>query len=110
MLKILNTILKIEDDSKASVAEAQKKAREIKDAAEKENTARLAAAREEAEALLVASVNMAKKEREEKYQNALSLQDALYSDSIKAKSSEIENSVDKIMDIIKKPRHKNSNA
>ena len=109
MIKILDTILKIENDSKAIVADAQKKAREIKEKAEKENADRLNAVRTQAEASLVASMNKTKKEWEEKYQHVLSLQNTLYSDFLNAKSIEIDNTADKIMAIIKKPRHKSIN-
>lgn len=106
-MKILDTILQIEDNSKAQVAEAQKKAREIREAAEKENADRLSAARAESAAALAASVNEAKKEWEEKYRATLHSQDALQSDFIQSKSSEIESAADKIAAIIKNPQYKN---
>ncbi|MBN1480025.1 hypothetical protein JXA70_07125 [candidate division KSB1 bacterium] len=107
MIKILDTILKIEQDSKAKVVQAQKKAREIKETAEKENAERLNAARTEAAAFLLESVNNLKKEWEEKYQRVLASQDTKHADFIEKKSNEIEHTADKIVAIITKPQYKN---
>ena len=106
MIKILDTILKIEDESKTKVLEAQKKAREIKESAEKKNSDRLTAVREETEALLLAAMNNSKKEWEDKYRNLFSLQEAVYSDFIKTKHAEIESTAEKIVTMITKPQHK----
>ncbi len=109
MKSILDTIIKVEDESKTIVEEAQKKAREIKEKAERENAARLDAARKETASSLMTSTNKAKKEWEEKIQHTLSSQDTLYSEFLNSKSNEIEQTVDKILARIKTPQHKNLN-
>lgn len=106
---ILDTILKIEDDSKAQVVEAQKKAREIKETAEKENAERLNAARSEATSALLASINKTKQEWEEKYQHALSSQDSLHTDFLKNNSEKINETADNVLSIILKPQYKAAN-
>jgi len=106
MIKILDTVLQIEEESKTKVQEAQKKAREIKEKAEKENTERLDAARNKAASSLMDSINQTKKEWEDKVRQALSSQDTMYSGFIKTHNSEIEQTADKILDIVKRPRHK----
>lgn len=103
---VLDTILKIEEDSKAQVAKAQEKARDIKEAAEKENAERLNAARAQAASGLLASVTKTKEEWEEKYQKKLASQDTLYADFIKSKDQEIDRTADKILTIIINPQHK----
>ena len=107
MMKILDTILKIEDDSKAKVVDAQKKARELKEAAENENTERLHKARAQAASSLTACVNKAKKEWQEKYEQTVLSQDSEHTDFIDSKRGEIDNAADKILTIIKNPRYKN---
>lgn len=109
MIKILDTILQIEHDSKEKVAAAQQRAREIKEKAEKENAERLSAARTQAAAALASSLHEAKKEWEEKYQQILSSQDKIHADFIESKSNEINKTADKIAALIKNPRQKNIN-
>jgi hypothetical protein len=106
MRKILDTILQIENDSKAIVVDAQNKAREIKETAEKENAQSIKAVRTEAEESLLISVNNAKKKWEIKNQKYILSQESLLSDFLNTKGAEIEKTTDKIMAIIKKPRHK----
>ena len=81
MKKILDTILQIEEESKAQVQEAQQKARDMKESAERENAQRLD-------------------------QRVLLSQDAMMAEFLNAKKSEIENTVEKIFTIIKTPLHK----
>ncbi len=101
---ILDTILKIEDDSKAQVVEAQKKAREIKETAEKENTERLNAVRAEAAASLLACISTVRQEWEEKYQQALSSQETIHTDFFTNNSEKINHTADKVLAIILKPK------
>jgi vacuolar-type H+-ATPase subunit H len=103
---ILDSILKVESASKSKIEEAQKKAREIKEAAEKENTERVNAARSDAASDLIASIQKAKKEWDEKYQRDLSSQDALHADFINNNRNKIDQAADKILSIIATPQHK----
>lgn len=103
---ILDTILKIEDDSKAQVVKAKEKARELKEAAEKENTERLNAARAQASSALIESINKAKQEWEENYQQKLAAQDTLYDDIVKRKRQDIDRTAEKVLSIIINPAYK----
>lgn len=103
---ILDSILKVENDSKAKIEQAQKKARDIKEAAEKENAERLNAARSEAASELIASIQKAKKEWDEKYQQTLASQNTVHADFIKDNSKKIDQTADKILSIIITPQHK----
>lgn len=105
MMKILDTLLQIENDSKTRVAEAQKQAREIKDSADRKNTDRLNSARAEAAALLLARINETKTKWQEKVQQTLLSEDKLQTDFISAKSHEIAGTTDHIVEIIKNPRY-----
>ncbi|MDZ7722183.1 MAG: hypothetical protein U5R06_04980 [candidate division KSB1 bacterium] len=109
MNKILDTVIKVEDESKKVVQDAQQKARDMKEKAEKENAARVDAARKEAASLYQNSIEKTQKEWQEKIQQTRSAQDTLYSDLLKAKHDDIEQAVDKILTQIKTPQHKTLN-
>lgn len=106
MTKILDAILEIEDDAKAQVGEAQKKARESKENAEKENTERVNAARAEAATSLLATISKTKKEWDEKYRQTILSQDSSHADFLNTKAQEIESVAAKIAAIIQTPRYK----
>jgi vacuolar-type H+-ATPase subunit H len=103
---MLDTILKIENDSKAKVVEAQKRAQEIKEAAEKENSERLNAARSQAATSLLDSINHAKKEWEAKYAQALSSHQTSHTEFIQSHSEKIDDTAKKVLSIILTPEQK----
>lgn len=105
MIKILDTILQIENDSKAQVAEAQKKAREMREAADRENAERLNNARTQAGTFLADRIDETRKKWQEKIKGTLDAQSRLQADLFQTKSGEIERTADRIVLFIKNPWH-----
>ena len=109
MKSILDTVIKVEDEAKTLVQDAQKKARHIKEKAETENTARVEAARKKAASRFTTSINQKKKEWQDKIQQTVSAQETLYTDLINNNSDQIEQTADRILVRIITPRYKDLN-